>query len=331
MTSMSSIPKSSPVSSEQNQRKSIFYVPLFESFDNYLPLSPDEKEALFTGQRTDIPVKPKRKNALHREKLQIAHHDSSLTESESDVSLLSPRRYRPLSSTSSNEVLPRLGQRDLTSPRLAAECEIHHSKPRLRSTTSYEPRYDIVYQPISASNRLNNSILNIPCKLPSKTHIRNSNLSLIADSPRLQTSNSEKSKTLPQNLNTPSPIRGSSSSTSIFKNPRITVTPESPNKSVGKISGLNFIRRSRSTKLSRSNSLLRSITVKNVEEGLEATSVITDIRDNYDDFINANGGEKEVIYALIKKNEEQVANSPLSIRRAYLDVDDEVAVHSGKI
>ncbi|XP_022130711.2 ras GTPase-activating protein raskol isoform X3 [Pieris rapae] len=327
MTSMSSTPKSSPACSEQGNRKSIFYVPLFESFENYLPLSPEEKESLLTGQRLDVPVKPKRKYASDRAKLQITNHDSSLTESESDVSLFSPRRYRPLSSTSSNEALPRVGHRDLTSPRLVSESKINNSKPRLRSSTSCEARYDRVYHPTS-SNRLNNSIVNFPSKLQPPTNLRNSNLSLIADSPRLQASSIEKSKTLPQNLNTPSPIRGSSSSASIFKNPKITVTPESPNKSIGKISGLNFIRRSRSTKLTRSNSLLRSLTAKNVEEGLDTTTVITDLRDNYEDFIDAHGGEKEVIGALIKKHQEQVANSPLSIRRAYLDVDDEVAVHS---
>ncbi|CAG4926020.1 unnamed protein product [Colias eurytheme] len=330
-------PKSSPACDEEGRRKSIFYVPLFESFDNYLPLTPEEKEALITGQNIDgTPIKPKRKYASDRAKLQIySRGDTSLTESESDISLFSPERryHRPLSTTaSSNEALPRVGQRDLMSPRLVAENDlIKHSKPRLRSTTSCEPRYDRVYQPLAvsiSSNKLNNSIANISTKLPSRTDIRNSNLSLIPDSPKIQTPNKEKSKTLPQNLNTPSPIKGSCSSSSIFKTPKITVTPESPNKSAGKIT--SFIRRSRSTKLSRSNSLLRSITAKNIEEGLEEVAVIiTDITDDYDTFVGKNGGEREVLEALIKKNEEQVANSPLSIRRGYhLDVDDDVAVHS---
>lgn len=139
----------------------------------------------------------------------------------------------------------------------------------------------------------------------------------------------EKSQTLPQNLIVPSPIRGSSSSSSIFRTPRITVTPESPNKSPGKISGLNFIRRSRSTKLSRSNSLLRSITARNIEEGLEdRLAVVTNLTEDYGKFVDDNGGETEVIGALIKRNEAQIATSPLSIRRGYLDVEDDVAVHS---
>lgn len=58
---------------------------------------------------------------------------------------------------------------------------------------------------------------------------------------------------------------------------------------------------------------------------------MTDLSENYDQFVGSNGGETEVIGALIKKHEAEVANSPLSIRRGYLDVDDDVAVHSGKI
>lgn len=97
------------------------------------------------------------------------------------------------------------------------------------------------------------------------------------------------------------------------------------------MSGLNFIRRSRSTKLSRSNSLLRSITSKHIEVGMEEhVAVVTNLTEDYDKFVDSNGGETEVIGALIKKNEAQATNSPLSIRRGYLDVDDDVAVHSGK-
>lgn len=322
---------------EQARRRSVFYIPLFESFDNYLPLTQEEKEALISGQILDTDTaKPKRRYASESQRLQIqSHGDSSFTESESDISAFSPyKRYRrPLSSTaSSNEALTRAGQRDLTSPKLVVESGImRSSKPRLRSTTSCEPRYDRVYSPLSASissNKLNNSNINIG----NKTSIMNSNLSLVPDSPNILSPTKEKSKTLPQNLNVPSPIRGSSSSTSIFRNPKITVTPDSPHKSPGKVTGLSFIRRSRSTKLSRSNSLLRSITSRHIEEGLEdQTAIVTDITEDYDDFVDNNGGETEVIGALIKKNEAQVANSPLSIRRGYLDVDDEVAVHSGKI
>lgn len=331
-------PNSSITGDDQIRRRSVFYIPLFESFDNYLPLTPDEKEAIICGLNIDeIPTKPKRKNTSESSRLQI-HGDGTFIESENDMSIISPgRRYgRPLSSrVSSNEALPRECQRDLTSPKLVAESNIiKHSKPRLRSTTSCEPRYDRIYSPLGtsvSSNKLNTSTSSISARLPSKHPIRNSNLSLIPDSPKILSPNKEKSKTLPQNLNAPSPIRGSSSSTSIFRTPKITVTPESPNKSPGKMSGLNFIRRSRSTKLSRSNSLLRSITARHIEEGLEdSVTIVTDLFDDYDKFIDNNGGEKEVICALIKKNEEQVANSPLSLRRAYLDVEDDVAVHSGK-
>lgn len=63
----------------------------------------------------------------------------------------------------------------------------------------------------------------------------------------------------------------------------------------------------------------------------EKIAVVTDLTEDYDKFVDDNGGETEVIGALIKKNEAQAANSPLSIRRGYLDVDDDVAVHSGKI
>lgn len=319
------------------RRRSIFYVPLFESFDNYLPLTPEEKDALITGQDLGAtPTKTKRRNT-GASKLHIsARGDSSFTESESDINVFSPEwKYRrPVSSTlSSNEALVRVGHRDLTSPRLVAETSVK-SKPRLRSTTSCEPRYDRIYTPLGASissNKLNSSTAIIASKSPSKSSIMHSNLSLIPDSPNLMSPGKEKSKTLPQNLNMPSPIRGSSSSTSVFRAPRITVTPDSSNKSPGKMSGLNFIRRSRSTKLSRSNSLLRSITSRHIEEGLEDQRVVTDLTENYDQFVDINGGETEVIGALIKKHEAQVTNSPLSIRRGYLDIDDDVAVHSGKI
>ncbi|XP_063890845.1 uncharacterized protein Raskol isoform X3 [Helicoverpa armigera] len=326
------------VGDEPARRRSVFYVPLFESFDNYLPLTPEEKEALISGQNIDsISTKTKRRNASDSGRLRIpSRGDSSFTESESDMSAFSPERRfrRPLSSTaSSNEALTRLGHRDLTSPRLVAQSTLmKNTKPRLRSTTSCEPRYDRIFSPIGgsvSSNKLNTSTTNIGSKIPSKTSIMNSNLSLIPDSPKLLSPAKEKSKTLPQNLNVPSPIRGSSSSTSIFRTPRITVTPDSPNKSPGKMTGLNFIRRSRSTKLSRSNSLLRSITAKHIEEGLDDhAAVVTDLTENYDNFVDSNGGESEVICALIKKNEAQMANSPMSLRRAYLDVDDDVAVHS---
>ncbi|CAG5041883.1 unnamed protein product [Parnassius apollo] len=329
-------PNVSATDEEQARRRSVFYVPLFESFDNYLPLTPEEKEALICGQDIDeVPVKPKRRNVSKR--LHISSRgDSSMTESEGEVNTFSPQRRirRPLSSTiSSNETLARIVQRDLTSPRLIVESSPpRYSKPRLRSTTSCEPRYDRVFSPLGGSistHKLNNSSSSIGNRLSSKSPIRNSNLSLIPDSPKMLSPNKEKSKTLPQHLNAPSPIRGSSSSTSIFKTPRITVTPESPNKSPGKMSGLNFIRRSRSTKLSRSNSLLRSITARHIEEGLEDNiAVVTDLTEDYDQFVDDNGGQTEVIGALIKKNEAQVANSPLSLRRGYLDVDDEVAVHS---
>ncbi|CAG9783191.1 unnamed protein product [Diatraea saccharalis] len=320
---------------DQPRRRSVFYVPLFESFDNYLPLTPEEKEALICGQNIDnVSTKPKRHN-ISESRLRIASRgDSSFTESESDISVFSPeRRYRrPLSSTvSSNEALTRVGQRDLISPRLVAENNMRPTRPRLRCTTSCEPRYDRIFSPVGSisTNKLNSSTSNIGSRIACKSLMQNSNLSLIPDSPKLLSPGKEKSKTLPQNLTVPSPIRGSSSSTSIFRTPRITVTPDSPNKSVGKISGLNFIRRSRSTKLSRSNSLLRSITARHIEEGLEdQVAVVTDLTENYDKFIDENGGETEVIGALIKKHEAQVANSPLSIRRGYLDVDDDVAVHS---
>ncbi|KPI95494.1 putative Ras GTPase-activating protein [Papilio xuthus] len=320
---------------EQTRRRSVFYVPLFESFDNYLPLTAEEKEALICGQNIDeVPIKPKRRYATERLHLS-SRGDSSMTESEGEVNTFSPQRRlrRPLSSTiSSNEALARIAQRDSISPRIAAEnSPQRHSKPRLRSTTSCEPRYDRVFSPLgnSVSHKLNNSTSSIGNKLTSKSPIRNSNLSLIPDSPNMLSPNKEKSKTLPQNLIAASPIRGSSSSTSIFRTPKITVTPESPNKSPGRMSGLNFIRRSRSTKLSRSNSLLRSITARHIEEGLDdSVAVVTDLTDDYDKFVDDNGGETEVIGALIKKNEAEVANSPLSLRRSCLDVDDEVGVHS---
>ncbi|OWR54434.1 synaptic ras GTPase activating protein [Danaus plexippus plexippus] len=328
-------PNSSPSCDENSRRRSVFYVPLFESFDNYLPLTPEEKEAILCGQNVEqTPKKPRRKNTAEYGRLHIhSRAETSSIESESDFSPV--RRYpRPLSSRmSSNEALAREGQSDLTSPRLVAESNvIRHRHPRLRTTTSCEPRYDRIYSPLTtsiSSNKLNNSTSSISVRLPSKNPIRNSNLSLIPDAPKMLSPPKEKSKTLPQNLNTPSPIRGSSSSTSIFKTPKITVTPESPHKSPGKMTGLNFIRRSRSTKLSRSNSLLRSITARYIEEGLEDNvAVITDLTDNYNKFVDDNGGEKEVICALIKKNEEQITNSPLSMRRTYLDADDDLAVHS---
>lgn len=324
---------------DQNRRRSVFYIPLFESFENYLPLTLEEKDALISGLNAEHHPYNRRRNVLSPRRLQVPRNgDLSMTESESEISVFSPTRrlHRPLSSAaSSNEALSRAERhRDLTSPRLVAESgRIRPIKPRLRSTTSCEPRYDRIYSPLSgsvSSNKLNDSCASIGPTSPSKRAILNSNLSLIPDSPKLLSPNKEKSKTLPQSINTPSPIRGSSSSTSIFRTPKITVTPDSPNKSQGKLSGLNFIRRSRSTKLSRSNSLLRSITSKHIEEGIEDQSaVVTDLVDDYDKFIVSNGGEGEVIGALIRKNEEQVANSPLSIRRGYLDVDDDVAVHSG--
>lgn len=335
---MSNSPASAPggAGDDPTRRRSVFYVPLFESFENYLPLTQEEKDALISGQNIEpYPTKNKRRNLSENGRLQTPYRgDSSLTESESDISVFSPERRfrRPLSSTvSSNEALARVGQRDLTSPRLVAESGLmRHSKPRLRSTTSCEPRYDKIFSPLGgsiSSNKLNNSTTNIG----NKNSILNSNLSLIPDSPKLLTPGKEKSKTLPQNLTVPSPIRGSSSSTSIFKTPRITITPDSPSRSPGKMSGLNFIRRSRSTKLSRSNSLLRSVTARNIEDGSdEQAAVVTDLTEDYDKFVGNNGGESRVIGALIKKHEEQMANSPLSIRRGYLDVDDDVAVHSGK-
>ncbi|KPJ06686.1 putative Ras GTPase-activating protein [Papilio machaon] len=320
---------------EQTRRRSVFYVPLFESFDNYLPLTAEEKDALICGQNIDEgPIKPKRRYATERLHLS-SRGDSSMTESEGEINTFSPQRRlrRPLSSTvSSNEALARIAQRDSTSPRIVAEnSPQRHSKPRLRSTTSCETRYDRVFSPLgsSVSHKLNTSTSSIGNKLTSKSPIRNSNLSLIPDSPNMLSPNKEKSKTLPQNLIAASPIRGSSSSTSIFRTPKITVTPESPNKSPGRMSGLNFIRRSRSTKLSRSNSLLRSITARHIEEGLDdSVAVVTNLTDDYDKFVDDNGGEAEVIGALIKKNEAEVANSPLSLRRSCLDVDDEVGVHS---
>lgn len=334
MTSMSRTlsPDTSTTCDEQGRRRSVFYVPLFESFDNYLPLTAEEKDALISGLNIDdVPTKNKRNHSSEFVKLQF-RGDVFLNDSESGITV---RQYRrPLSSRmSSNEALSRGDRSDLTSPRLVAESSLaRHSKPRLRSTASCEPRYDRIYSPLGASaNKLNSSTSSITARLPSKHPIRNSNLSLIPDAPKLITPTKEKSKTLPQNLQTPSPIRGSSSSSSIFKTPKITVTPDSPNKSPGKISGLNFIRRSRTTKLSRSNSLLRSITARHIEEGLDDNAaVVTDLSEDYDKFVDDNGGEKEVIGALIKKHEEQVANSPLSLRRAYLDIDDDVAVHSGK-
>lgn len=329
---------------DQNRRRSVFYIPLFESFENYLPLTPEEKDALISG--LDITKGAYnlhcKKDASNSRKLQVPKHtDSSLTESESDISVFSPERrlHRPLSSTvSSNEALTRVGHnRELTSPRLVAESgRLRHSKPRLRTTASCEPRYDRIFTTLGgsvSSNKLNDSCISMGPKSPSKMSILNSNLSLIPDSPKLlqHSPAKEKSKTLPQNLNVPSPIRNSSSSTSIFRTPRITVTPDSPNKSPGKLSGLNFIRRSRSTKLSRSNSLLRSIAAKHIEEGLEDQSnVVADLTDDYDTFVDDNGGQTEVIGALIRKHEAQVANSPVSVRRGYLDIDDDVAVHSGK-
>ncbi|XP_073967665.1 ras GTPase-activating protein raskol isoform X4 [Choristoneura fumiferana] len=333
---MSNSPAPAPggAGDDPTRRRSVFYVPLFESFENYLPLTQEEKDAIICGQNIEpYPTKNKRRNLSENGRLQTPYRgDSSLTESESDISVFSPERRfrRPLSSTvSSNEALARVGQRDLTSPRLVAESGLmRHSKPRLRSTTSCEPRYDKIFSPLGgsiSSNKLNNSTTNIG----NKKSILNSNLSLIPDSPQLLTPGKEKSKTLPQNLTVPSPIRGSSSSTSIFKTPRITITPDSPSRSPGKMSGLNFIRRSRSTKLSRSNSLLRSVTARNIEDGSdEQTAVVTDLTEDYDKFVGNNGGESRVIGALIKKHEEQMANSPLSIRRGYLDVDDDVAVHS---
>lgn len=331
-------PNSSATCDEQGRRRSVFYVPLFESFENYLPLTPEEKDAILCGQNLDdVPIKPKRRNTELGRLQGPSHGDLSLIETESDINavVLKSRYRRPLSSRmNSSEGLTREEQRDLMSPKLVAESSLlRHSKPRLR-TISSEQRYDRIYSPLGAcisANRLNTSTSSITARLPSKHPIRTSNLSLIPDSPKLLTPAKEKSKTLPQNLNASSPIRGSSSSTSIFKTPKITVTPESPNKSPGKMTGLNFIRRSRSTKLSRSNSLLRSITARHIEEGLDNNTVVTDLTDDYDKFIFDHGGERELIGALIKKNEEQVANSPLSIRRGYLDVDDDVAVHSGKI
>ncbi|CAH2100232.1 unnamed protein product [Euphydryas editha] len=331
-------PNSTATCDEQGRRRSVFYVPLFESFDNYLPLTPEEKEAIICGHNIDdVPVKPKRRNTELGRMQVPSHGDLSLIETENITVCPKSRYRRPLSSRmNSSEGLTREDQRDLTSPKLVAESTLlRHSKPRLRSITSSEQRYDRIYSPLAtsmSSNRLNSSTSSITARLPSKHPIRTSNLSLIPDSPKLLSPVKEKSKTLPQNLNTSSPIRGSSSSTSIFKTPKITVTPESPNKSPGKMTGLNFIRRSRSTKLSRSNSLLRSITARHIEEGLEDNNtIVTDLTENYDKFVIDHGGEREVIGALIKKNEEQVANSPLSIRRAYLDVEDDVAVHSGKI
>lgn len=337
MSSALSPDSSSTGGDDPARRRSVFYIPLFESFDNYLPLTPEEKEALLSGQTSDtVPKKAKRRTTPG--KLQVPRGDSSFTESESDISVRSPeRRYRrPVSSTiGSNEALARVAQRDLMSPRLVAQSSImKQSKPRLRSTTSCEPRYDRIYTPLGASissNKLNSSTTNIVNKTTLKNSIMNSNQCLIPDSPNLMIPAKEKCKTLPQNLNAPSPIRGSSSSTSIFWTPKITVTPDSPSKSPGKMSGLNFIRRSRSTKLSRSNSLLRSITSRHIEEGLEDHKVVVDLTENYDRFVGSNGGETEVIGALIRKHEAHVANSPLSIRRGYLDVDDDVAVHSGKI
>lgn len=323
---------------EQSRRRSVFYVPLFESFDNYLPLTQQEREALISsGQLEEPTTRSKPRHYSDSGRLQLpSKGNSSITESESDISVFSPeRRYRrPLSTTmSSNEALTRIGHRDLTSPRLVAEG-LRRAKPRLRSTNSCEPRYDRIFSPIGgsvSSHRLNDPISSMRQKTTSNNSIQTSNLSLIPDSPKILSPNKEKSKTLPQNLTVTSPIRGSSSSTSIFRTPRITVTPDSPNKSPGKMSGLNFIRRSRSTKLSRSNSLLRSVTSRHVEESLEEQSpIVTDISQDYDRFVNDNGGEREVIGALIRKNEEQAANSPLSIRRGYLDVDDDVAVHSGE-
>lgn len=321
---------------EHSRRRSVFYIPLFESFENYLPLTPEEKEALISsGQLGGICSRNKLRHYSDSGRLQ-SRRDTSLTESESDISIFSPeRRYRrPLSTTmSSNEALARVGRRDLASPRFVAEG-LRRSKPRLRTTTSCEPRYDRIFVPIGgsvSSHKLNEPLSSIRQKSPSKNSMVNSNLSLILDSPKMVSPNKEKSKTLPQNPTVTSPIRGSSSSTSIFRTPRITVTPDSPNKSSGKISGLNFIRRSRSTKLSRSNSLLRSVTSRHVEESLEEQApIVTDISQDYYRFMNENGGEREVIGALIKKNEEQVANSPISIRRGCLDIEDDVAVHSGE-
>lgn len=309
-------------------------MPLFESFENYLPLTAEEKEAFISG--LDIDHDKKRRNPNPRKLLLPKHDNASLTESENEINVYSPlkRSHRPLSSAvSSNEALSQGDkQRELTSPRLVADSSRSRTKQRLRSTTSCEHRYDRIYSPLggSVSNKFTDSCASIGPNSPSKRSILNSNLSLIPDSPNLRSPVKEKSKTLPQNLEITSPIRGSSSSTSIFRTPKIILTPDSPNKSPGRLSGLNFIRRSRSTKLSRSSSLLRSIAAKHIEEGLEDQSaIVTNLTDNYDKFVDDHGGESEVLEALIRKHEEQVANSPLSIRRGYLDVDDDVAVHSG--
>ncbi|XP_048481849.1 ras GTPase-activating protein raskol isoform X1 [Plutella xylostella] len=327
-----------PAGDEEPRRRSVFYIPLFESFDNYLPLTQEEKDALISGEEYSRVSQSKRaRNYSDSGRLLVpARGDASLTESESDISIFSPeRRYRrPLSSTiSSNEVLSRISHRDLTSPRLVAESGLlRHAKPRLRSTTSCEPRYDRIFSPIGgsvSSNKLNDSILSIGQKSSSKNSMMNSNLSLIPDSPKLVAGTKEKSKTLPQNLTVPSPIRGSNSSTSIFRTPRITVTPDSPNKSPGKMSGLNFIRRSRSTKLSRSNSLLRSVTSRYIEEGVDReAAVVSELPVRYEEFAAGAGGREAVLGALVRRHEALLARSPLALRRAYLDVDDDVAVHS---
>ncbi|GBP30013.1 hypothetical protein EVAR_22914_1 [Eumeta japonica] len=193
---------------ESSRRRSVFYVPLFESFDNYLPLTPEEKEALVSGRKIgNLTMRSRKRYCSDVSRLRSPHPaDSSHTESESDISVFGvERRFRrPLSTAlSSSETLVKAEEsQDLTSPRLVAQSGLlRKARPRLRSSTSCEPRYDRVYNPLgsTSSSKLNDSRTSIGPKTSAKMAILNSNLSLIPDSPKLMTPNKEKSRTLPQN------------------------------------------------------------------------------------------------------------------------------------
>jgi hypothetical protein len=145
----------------------------------------------------------------------------------------------------------------------------------------------------------------------------------------------EKSKTLPQNMVTPAPSAFPPKSSFILKStpkmslnysssdptspPAAPVTP-SPKKS------LSFIRRTHSTKLSRSNSLLKSLTSKCVDQSPEYLTrvAVTELKlEHLELFIHSENSNDQVKEYFFKdttvKEDDKLAN----------DDDNESGVHSG--
>lgn len=155
------------------------------------------------------------------------------------------------------------------------------------------------------------------------------------ESPKSPTPGKEKARTLPQSLLARGPVKSASGSSLFLSPSKSDVTQE---KTAPKSPGFSLIRRSHSTKLSRSNSLLKAFT-KHEPEFIDAP--FSDIDGEYfrvllQEFEDS-CGKKDLVQALLYGSLVQGATeaglSPLVSRksaiRGCLDAEDE-GIHSGK-